>query len=143
MGSIGLYFFRETSFLTALLFAIPFAILIPFLRMKISYPFLKNTNSNASVVIFKNELLINKKKIIIFSDHRRLKSILIINAKDEKLLEFTIEWQTRKGPTNDEFRVLIPENKMDEAQKIINYFTKNKDNKPEATFGDVLKTIMR
>ena len=143
VGVFGLMMFRETSFLTALLFAVPFAILIPFLRMKISYPFLKNTNLDASVTIFKDELLINSEKIIIRSDKRRLKLIQIIESQNEQLLEFTIEWETRKGATNDEFRILIPQNKIEEAQNIINYFIENKDNKRETTFGDILKTIIR
>jgi hypothetical protein len=143
VGIFALMMFRDTSFLTALAFTVPFAILIPFLRMKISYPFLKNTDKNASVTIFKNKLLINRKEIITISDHRRLKLIQIIDSKKLQLLEFTVEWGTRKGPTNDEFRVLIPHNKMEEAQAIIAYFNDNKDGKREITFGDVLKTIMR
>ena len=37
LATITLMLFRRTSFFTALLFAVPFAILIPFLRMKFSY----------------------------------------------------------------------------------------------------------
>lgn len=35
------------------------------------------------------------------------------------LLEFTIEWITRKGPTNDEYRIPIPKDKMEEAEQLI------------------------
>ncbi|MFY9241622.1 MAG: hypothetical protein WAO74_01195 [Polaribacter sp.] len=142
VGVFALMVFRQTSFIAALMFATVFVILIPFLRMKISYPFLKNSKSNVSVKIFRDYLLINSKKVVFFSDIRMLKSIQIIEVKEEKLLEFTIEWPTRKGPTNDEYRVLVPKNKMEEAKGLVSYFN-HKTNGTDITFGDVLKTLMK
>lgn len=140
VGVFGLMVFRGTTLPTALLFAVPFAILIPFLRMRISYPFLKKTNKNIAVTIFKNKLLVNSKKIKIYADNRWLKSINIIKSGNIKLLEFTIEWGTRRGATNDEYRILIPRDKTTEAQEIVNYF-RDKSNVPDNFYHDLLKTL--
>ena len=88
--------------------------------MKFSYPYLKKNISNPEVKIFDKFLKINNHTIEFRNDQRRLKNIQLIEAPDEsKLLEFDVQWLTRKGPTNDEYRVLIPSAKMKEAANII------------------------
>jgi len=120
LGTAGLMFLRGTGFFTGLLFSIPLAILIPFLRMKFSYRHLKKEIVSPTVIFFPDYIKINNHKIVLVSSVKRIKSIKIINTQDNgrHLLEFDIQWMTRKGPTNDEFRFLIPENKMEEAHKM-------------------------
>ena len=123
LGTIGLMILRQTSFFGGLIFAIPFAILIPWLRMKFSYKHLKKGVKNPSVKIYTDHLLINTHKIELSGKIKRVKSLKIIDAKNgKKLLEFDVQWMTRKGPTNDEFRVLIPTDKITEAEKLISTF---------------------
>ena len=123
LASFGLMILRETSFFTGLLFAIPFAILIPWLRMKFSYKHLKKGVKNPYVEIYSEYLLINGHKIDLSGERKRVKSLKIIDAvNNKKLLEFDVQWMTRKGPTNDEFRILIPVDKMIEAQSLIKTF---------------------
>lgn len=118
--TVGLVAFRNVNFLIGLAFAIPFAILIPWLRMKISYKYLKKGVKNPEVKIFDKFLKINHHTIEFKNEQRRLKNIQLIEAPDESmLLEFDIQWITRKGPTNDEYRVLIPKDKLEEAAQII------------------------
>lgn len=118
--TLGLMFFRNTTFLVALVFAFPFAILIPWLRQKISYKYLEKNISNPEVKIYDTFLRINQHTIEFKNDQRRLKNIKIIETANHLyLLEFDIQWLTRKGPTNDEYRIPIPPEKLDEAQKII------------------------
>lgn len=120
LATITLMLFRGTSFFTALLFAVPFAILIPFLRMKFSYKHLKKGVKNPEVKITFNNLFINNHVIELQNKNKRVKSMKIIEEKNNiKLLEFDVQWLTRKGPTNDEFRILIPDDKLEEAQKLI------------------------
>ena len=120
LGTIGLMILRQTSFFGGFIFAIPFAILIPWLRMKFSYKHLKKGVKNPSVKIYTDHLLINTHKIELSGKIKRVKSLKIIDAKNgKKLLEFDVQWMTRKGPTNDEFRVLIPTDKITEAEKLI------------------------
>lgn len=123
LGTIGLMILRQTSFFGGFIFAIPFAILIPWLRMKFSYKHLKKGVKNPSVKIYTDHLLINTHKIELSGKIKRVKSLKIIDAKNgKKLLEFDVQWMTRKGPTNDEFRVLIPTDKITEAEKLISTF---------------------
>lgn len=123
LAPVILMFARDTSFLTALLFSLPFAILLPFLRMKFSYPHLKKGIANPKVQIYSNQLLFNNKRIELTSNRKRIKSLKIIEAKNSRyLLEFDVQWLTGKGPTNDEFRVLIPNSKLEEAQELIKIF---------------------
>ena len=123
LAPVILMFARDTSFLTALLFSLPFAILLPYLRMKFSYPHLKKGIVNPRVHIYSNQLLFNNKRIELTSKRKRIKSLKIIEAKNNRyLLEFDVQWLTGKGPTNDEFRVLIPNSKLEEAQELIKKF---------------------
>ena len=123
LGTIVLIILKQTSFFGGLIFAIPFAILIPWLRMKFSYKHLRKGVQNPTVKIYTDHLQINNHKIELLGDVKRIKSIKIIDTKNNiKLLEFDVQWITRKGPTNDEFRILIPKNKIIEAQNLITSF---------------------
>lgn len=120
LAPIVLMGFRQTSFFTALLYSVPFAVLIPFLRMKFSYRHLKKGIKNPEVKITFENLYINNHVVVLQNKYRRVKSMKIIDAKNNlKLLEFDVQWITRKGPTNDEFRILIPDDKLEEAKKLI------------------------
>ncbi len=121
----GLMFYRNTNYVFSLLFSMPFAFLIPFLRMKFSYKHLQKNVLKPHVIIFNDYMMINYHKIEVASKRKRIKSLKIIDAKNnKKLLEVDIQWSTRKGPTNDEFRILIPEDKILEAEKLIADFEK-------------------
>ncbi len=120
LSTIALMLLRQTSFFTALVFAIPLAVLIPFLRMKFSYKHLKKGVKNPEVKITFNNLFINNHIVELQNKNKRVKSMKIIEEKNDiKLLEFDVQWLTRKGPTNDEFRILIPDDKLEEAKKLI------------------------
>lgn len=119
----GLMIFRNTSFLTALLFSIPLALLIPWLRQQFSNPHLKNHNGESIVKIYPNYLLINSKKIDLYGKRKWLKDMRVIETTDNfKLLEFTIEWNTRNGNTNDETRIPIPNGKEGKALELIEFY---------------------
>lgn len=123
LGTLALMLLRKTGFFGGLVFTIPLAILIPWLRMKFSYKHLKKGVLNPSVKIYANHLLINNHKIELIGSRKRIKSIKIIEAENNiKLLEFDVQWITGKGPTNDEFRILIPSDKIAEAKNLIKLF---------------------
>jgi len=120
IGTVGLMFLRGTGFWIGLLCSIPLAILIPWLRMTFSYRYLKKGLKNPEVKIFRDFLLINNKKIELTGNRKRIKSLKVIDAKRGlKLLEFDVQWVTAKGPTNDEFRILIPEEKLATIDELI------------------------
>lgn len=120
LGTLGLMTFRNTSILIGLIFTVPFAILIPFLRMRISYRHLRKGIKNPEVKIYFDKLIVNNHTIELQGKRKRVKSMKIIEAKNNlKLLEFDVQWITGKGPTNDEFRILIPKDKIKEAEHLI------------------------
>lgn len=120
IGTLGLMFLRDTGFWMGLLFSIPLAILIPWLRMTFSYTYLKKGVKNPEVKIFQDRLMINNKKIELKNTRKRIRSLKVRDAKGGlKLLEFDIQWVTAKGPTNDEFRILIPEDKLETVEELI------------------------
>ncbi|MDT7830951.1 hypothetical protein RQM59_01085 [Flavobacteriaceae bacterium S356] len=120
LGTIGLMFLRDTGFWMGLLFSIPLAILIPWLRMTFSYTHLKKGIKNPEVKIFRDFLLINNKKIALTGNRKRIKSLKVRDTKSGlKLLEFDIQWTTAKGSTNDEFRILIPESELTTIDELI------------------------
>ena len=119
----GLMLFRGTSFFMALAFAIPFALLLPLLRIKFSSPHLKVHSGGTIIKIYPNYLLINTKKIDLYSKRKWIKDMKIITTiSDYKLLEFTIEWWTSKGNTNDETRIPIPKGKEQKALDLIDFY---------------------
>lgn len=123
IGTIGLMLLRNASFLIGITFSFPLAVLIPWLRMKFSYKHLKKDIKDPFVKIYTDYMLINNNKIEVSGSKKRIKSLKIIEAKNGmKLLEVDIQWATRKGPTNDEYRILIPSNKIKEAETLINNF---------------------
>ena len=120
IGTLGLMFLRSTGFWGGLLFSLPLAILIPWLRMTFSYKYLKKGVKNPEVKIYYDYLLINNRKIELRNERKRIKSLKVLNTKGGmKLLEFDVQWLTAKGPTNDEFRVPIPDDKEKEVQELI------------------------
>ena len=120
LGTIGLMFLRQTGFLIGVLFSAPLAVLIPWLRFKFSYPHLKKNKKDPYVKIYNDFLEINNHNIDLSGKRKRIKSVKIIGADNQKkLLEFDVQWITAKGPTNDEFRILIPKDKTEEAMQII------------------------
>ncbi|PHR71393.1 MAG: hypothetical protein COA67_06730 [Lutibacter sp.] len=119
----GLMILRSTSFLTALLFSAPLALLIPWLRMKFSNPHLKDASKESIIEIYHEHLTINSKKIDLYGKKKWLKDMKIIETNDNfKLLEFTVEWKTRNGNTNDETRIPIPKGKELKALELIEFY---------------------
>ena len=120
LGTIGLMTFRNTSFWMGLAFVLPFAFLIPFIRMKISYRHLKKGVQHPEVKIYFDKLIINNHIVELQGKRKRVKSLKIIESQNNlKLLEFDVQWITGKGPTNDEYRILIPKDKMEEAKHLV------------------------
>lgn len=114
---------RDTNFMTSLLFTAPLAILIPWLRQQFGNPHLKNHIGESIVKIYPDYLIINDKKIDLYGKRKWIKNMKIIETtSDFKLLEFTIEWNTRKGNTNDETRIPIPKNKEQKAKELIEFY---------------------
>lgn len=120
IGTFALMLFRGTSLWTGMLFSIPLAVLIPYLRITFSYKHLKKNVQFPYVKFYPTEIIVNGAAIELVSATKRIKKITIIEAKNGlNLIEIIVEWLTRKGPTNDEFRFLIPTSEIENIDKLI------------------------
>ncbi len=118
-----LMFFRNTGFLMAIAFVIPFAILLPYLRNKIANTTIKETTKEAYVTFYSEFLDVNGTIIDLFTDQKWIKNMVILPAKKGlPMLEIEIAWHTRKGNTFDETRVPIPTEKLEKAEALIEYY---------------------
>jgi predicted membrane protein len=120
-----LMFFRNTGFLIAVIFVLPFAILLPYLRNKIAKTnsILKETTKEAYVTFYSEFLDVNGTRVDLFSDKKWIKNMMITPAKKGlQMLEIEIAWHTRKGNTFDETRVPIPTEKLEKAKELIEYY---------------------
>ena len=123
LGIPGLMLFRAVPFLMAALFVVPFALLIPFIRYKMSKRFLQPNIEKPNVQLYHDFIISNGVKKEIFSKKYWLKNVKIITSKHNRsLLEFDVAWNTRRGSTNDEFRILIPKDKLAKAEEIIDFY---------------------
>jgi hypothetical protein len=118
---------RNVSFIMASLFVIPVAIIIPWLRHKLATSHLKTKQKEVLVHFHPDYILINDKKIDMFSQNRWIKHMKIIDGKNEmKLLEIDVAWSTRKGNTFDEVRIPIPNDKLNKAEMLIEFYSRYK-----------------
>ena len=115
-----LMFLRKTSFFEALMFSVPLAILLPYLRNVFTTKYLKKSLKELSIKFYENKININKKDVELRNERKWVSKIKVIPNDEMNLLEFTINWQTSKGPTFDEFRIPILEDKKDDIHKIMN-----------------------
>lgn len=114
---------RNTSFLIASAFVIPFAIFIPWLRNKFLNSYLKPSNDIVTIAFFHNYIDVNGKNIDLFGPKKWIRNMTIIKSeKPLLLLEIEIAWSTRKGDTFDEVRVPIPTDKLERAEALIEYY---------------------
>ena len=119
----GLMLMRGTSFLVALMFSLPMAIIFSFGRQWYVMSKMKGGLSKPEVRIEHDTLWYGNKKIPIFNKKRWIKDLrLIHHVSGMELLEFSIGWTTSKGPTFDEYRVPILEEHKADAELLIAYF---------------------
>ena len=113
---------RDVSFLTALLFAIPFAVFIPYIRFKIVTKKLTPTKSDSFVVFYKNFINFNDTLIELYAENRWIKNMKIITENSINFIEVDIAWSTRRGNTFDEYRIPIPNEQLTKAEELINLY---------------------
>ena len=114
---------RKITFFMTLFFVIPFAIIVPWVRNKMSTSHLKPIKNKAIIKFYTQYITINKRRIDLYADKKWIKNMKIIDGKNGlKLLEIEIAWSTRKGDTFDEIRVPIPTDKLERAEALIEYY---------------------
>ena len=121
-GTIILMFWRDAGFFTAVIISFSIGILISFLKIVISNSEFRSRNDN-NIVFTTNALIINGTFKTINDMDIHLEYLKLVKHELGDFIEFSIQWLTRGGVTNDQFRILIPEKYKSEAQKIFDYYS--------------------
>jgi len=109
------------SYWLGFLFSLGVGILISFLKVVLSNNMFSPQGIN-TIVFTTNALLINGKFKTIQDNQIHLDYLKPINEHNHQYLEFSIEWQTRKGGSNDQLRIYVPEKYHLEMQAILDYY---------------------
>ena len=125
VGFLGIFALsqRGADYLTGFIFAGLVGVLIAVLKVWISARWLKSKKQN-SIAISTNALVFNGEYRTINDDHVKLEYIKTIPENNRLYLEFSIQWPTRNGLTNDQIRVLVPNYAEQEVPKILDYYSK-------------------
>jgi hypothetical protein len=97
--------------------------LITVIRFIIAYNARKaNSSKPGDVVISAKSILINGKYHILNDENKTLYKLELLKDETPQILEFSVEWNTRKGTTNEQVRIPIPADKSTEAAKLVEVF---------------------
>lgn len=124
IGILGGYLLmssRGVPFLAAFLFALVFGLVISYLKVLMSGSLFRMGKEN-QIVLTTNALIINGKFKTINDDTIALEYVTKVRSEEKDFLEFSIQWKTRRGITNDQFRIYIPERSKDISEKVIEYY---------------------
>jgi hypothetical protein len=121
LGSLVLRSLRDASWTEAIGISGAFAVIYWIGKYYISMNSIGKNRSN-EVILTSRSVIING-KVNSFSDGLYwLEKIELIEEKDISVIEFVYAWNTRKGPSTEEIRIPIPNNKLAEAKEIIKLY---------------------
>jgi competence protein ComGF len=121
IGGFVLRSSRDTSYWFGFFFSLGIGILISFLKVVLSSNLFSPQGIN-TIVFTTNALLINGKFKTIQDNLIHLQYLKPVKELNHQYLEFSIDWQTRNGITNDQLRIYVPEKYHEEMQGIIDYY---------------------
>jgi len=123
IGILGGWIISKTgeSYLFGFLFALTVGVFISWLKVKLSNNLFALQQKN-SIWITTNALIINYKFKNISDYLIHLKYVKALKVEAHQYLEFSLEWQTRNGVTNDQIRILVPERYNIQIQMVLDYF---------------------
>lgn len=122
LGTPALMLLRGAGIWLSLAIVIPIALVFGYGRQYYVMKRLKSVMKDPQVGIGHDKLHFGRKSIEIFNRHKWISGLRIFERDGMKLLEFTCSWDTRKGPTFDEYRIpVLPEHEA-EAQLLLDYF---------------------
>lgn len=123
MGTWLLADYRDMGHLTAFLSSFGLGAIVTFIRYLIANN-ARNANSAkpGEVVISAKSILINGKYHTLNDEMKTMSKVKLLKDEKPLILEFSVNWNTRKGPTNEQIRVPVPEGKTEDAQKLVKLF---------------------
>lgn len=121
LGGLLLYASREVAYGFAFVFSLALGVLISLIKVLMSNSLLTSNKTN-TIVLTTNALIINGKFKIIQDDAIQLEYIKPVQKNQDNYLEFSLQWATRNGITNDQLQVLIPEKYKGDITKVLEYY---------------------
>ncbi len=121
LGGLALRFSRDASFLSSFMISFSVGILLSWLKIKFSNDMF-SIRANNTITFTSKALLINNSFKIIRDSQFHLEYVKPIEIENDKYLEFSLQWQTRGGATNDQFRIYAPPHYEQEIPKILNFY---------------------
>lgn len=122
-GGWVLYASRDVNFAFAFLFSLAIGVLISFIKVGISNSLLANKKNN-TIILTTNALIINGKFKVIQDDAIHLEYVKHVEKEQLNFLEFSLQWATRNGVTNDQLQIFIPERFKNDIGKVLDYYKK-------------------
>lgn len=123
LGTWLLAGYRDMGHLAAFITSLCTGGLITLIRFIIAYNARKaNSSKPGDVVISAKSILINGKYHILNDENKTLYKLELLKDENPQILEFSVEWNTRKGNTNEQVRVPVPADKLTEAGKLVEVF---------------------
>lgn len=113
---------RGATFLVGFLVSLCVGIFISLLKVLLSNNLFRITKNNR-IIITTNALIINGKFKTINDIDIHLEYVKTLKIKDDNFIEFSLQWQTRGGVTNDQLRIYVPKVYESEIQKILDYYS--------------------
>lgn len=121
LGGLLLYASREVAFGFAFVFSLALGVLISLIKVIMSNSLLTSNKTN-TILLTTNALIINGKFKVIQDDAIQLEYIKPVQKNPDNYLEFSLQWATRNGITNDQLQVLIPEQYKEDSAKVLAYY---------------------
>jgi hypothetical protein len=112
---------RGATLITACLFSLGIGIFLSLLKVMLSNHLFKRRKEN-SILITSHALIINHQFKTIRDIDIQLEYVKSLEQNHHQFIEFSLKWQTRRGVTNDQIRILVPKLKEHEINKVLNYF---------------------
>lgn len=124
LGTIGLLIFRAANLFVAVAISAILGGIIVFMRRQMALSKLQADRGPYArkVVIGEGYVIMNGHTFDLFSETRTTTKAQFLPDEQPVILEFTIAWITRHGPSYDELRIPVPPQKMDIAFKIVDHF---------------------
>ena len=113
---------KGASILVGFIISTSVGIFLSFLKVLLSNSVFKIRKYN-KIIITTNALIINGKFKTINDNDIKLEYVKFVKINEDSFIEFSLQWLTRNGVTNDQFRIYVPVQYESEIQKILNYYS--------------------
>lgn len=121
LGSWVLNSSRGVNYITGLFISLCVGVFISLLKVLVSNAIFRLKKNN-SITITTNALIINGKFKTINDNDTKLEYVKSLKIKENHFIEFSLQWLTRRGVTNDQLRIFVPIQYKSDINKVLEYY---------------------